>query len=148
MDPLTMDRTVRGWWHRHVRRLLVAAMISASIAVSPVAAQPPPWMVPWRGWPPAGGLVQAPGGFNSGMRGRFQSGIGNPWAGNPINTANEGQVLVDLIHRHVTPSHWAAAGGPGTVYYWRPGRALVVRANDEAHQGISELLRQLRQAGE
>ncbi|ASV74930.1 hypothetical protein THTE_2328 [Thermogutta terrifontis] len=55
---------------------------------------------------------------------------------------------MDLIHRHVAPSHWAPAGGPGAVYYWRPGHALVVRANEEAHQGISDLLRQLRQAGQ
>jgi hypothetical protein len=58
-----------------------------------------------------------------------------------------GPVLVDLIQKTIAPGHWAPQGGPGTIYYWRPGRALIIRASQEAHEQIGDLLRQLERAG-
>ena len=36
-------------------------------------------------------------------------------------------------------------GGLGSIYYWQPGRALVVRQTGAAHDDIGNLLRQLEQ---
>lgn len=58
-----------------------------------------------------------------------------------------GPALVDLIQRHVAPQFWAPRGGPGTIHYWRPGRALVVRATEDVHYETARFLEQLRQAG-
>jgi hypothetical protein len=148
MDRVTIHWLVRRWRGTGVRLLFAVSVFAGVTTGASLVAQPPAWVVPQFGGPRAGGFVQAPGGLNTGIRGPLQPGTGNPWMGNPATPGNEGQALVDLIYRHVTPSHWAPAGGPGAVYYWRPRRALIVRANDEAHQGISDLLRQLRQAGQ
>lgn len=58
-----------------------------------------------------------------------------------------GQHLVDLIQKTIAPSSWDVSGGLGTIYYWRPGRALVVRQTDEVHDNMGDLLGQLRRAG-
>ena len=58
-----------------------------------------------------------------------------------------GQHLVDLIQKTIAPSTWDVNGGLGTVYYWRPGRALVVRQTGEVHDKMGGVLGQLRRAG-
>jgi hypothetical protein len=62
------------------------------------------------------------------------------WGGLP---ADNGEQLVDLIRRTIAPSTWDVNGGPGTMYYWRPGRALVIRQTREVHEDIADLLQQL-----
>jgi hypothetical protein len=52
--------------------------------------------------------------------------------------------LVDLIQRTVAPSSWDVNGGPGTIYYFRPSRALVVRQTDEVHGQLSDALQQIQ----
>ncbi len=58
-----------------------------------------------------------------------------------------GQHLVDLIQKTIAPSTWDVNGGLGSIYYWRPGRALVVRQTGEVHDRMGGVLGQLRQAG-
>jgi hypothetical protein len=58
-----------------------------------------------------------------------------------------GQHLVDLIQKTIAPSTWDVNGGLGTIYYWRPGRALVVRQTGEVHDNMGGVLDQLRRAG-
>lgn len=101
------------------------------------------------GWAPGGwGAGFGPRPFGAGMAAPRWGGGSGPrvWGG----TANDdhGPVLVDLIQKTVAPRHWAPHGGPGTIHYWRPGRALVIRASDEVHGQIGDVLRQLQRAGQ
>ncbi len=67
-------------------------------------------------------------------------------AGRAANPAvpDYGLDLVDLIQRTIAPDSWDVRGGPGSIYYWRPGRALVVRQTTEVHDWLAETLEQLR----
>ncbi|MCA9121453.1 MAG: hypothetical protein H6822_16195 [Planctomycetaceae bacterium] len=58
-----------------------------------------------------------------------------------------GPSLVELIERTIAPEFWDVAGGPGTVVYYAPLRALVVRATSEVHHDIRGVLGGLRAAG-
>jgi hypothetical protein len=58
-----------------------------------------------------------------------------------------GQTLIDLIERTIQPSFWDTAGGPGSMFYFRPLMALVVSATSEVHGDVSGLLEGLRRAG-
>ncbi|NUQ63259.1 MAG: hypothetical protein HUU20_12335 [Pirellulales bacterium] len=69
---------------------------------------------------------------------RGQAGFG----GGPPDA---GEQLVDLIQRTIAPSTWDVNGGPGAIYYWRPGRALSVRQTSEVHHRLGGLLDQIRQ---
>jgi hypothetical protein len=57
-----------------------------------------------------------------------------------------GPQLVELIQRTIAPRSWDVNGGPGSIYYWQPGRAIVVRQMDAVHDDIGNLLRQLERA--
>ena len=91
------------------------------------------------------------GGFGPGP---FDAAMGPPlWGvgfglgvGGPAQD-DAGPLLVDLIQKTIAPGHWAPQGGPGTIYYWRHGRALIIRASQEAHEQIGDLLRELERAG-
>lgn len=88
-----------------------------------------------RGAPPRAGRMAAPR-------------IPNPAAGRGrVPNDDYGQHLVDLIQKTIAPSTWDVNGGLGTIYYWRPGRALVVRQTGEVHHQMGGLLQQLRRAG-
>jgi hypothetical protein len=67
--------------------------------------------------------------------------------GGAYPTADYGQQLVDLIQRVIRPDTWDINGGHGTIFYWRPGRALVVRQTGEVHEQLGDALKQLRRAG-
>lgn len=73
-------------------------------------------------------------------------GGGAPARGRQPND-DYGQQLVDLIQKTIAPSTWDVNGGLGTIYYWRPGRALVVRQTGEVHDQMGDALGQLRRAG-
>jgi hypothetical protein len=51
-----------------------------------------------------------------------------------------GLALVELIRRTISPDSWDVNGGPGTIVYYRPWFALVVRARSEVHHQIGGLL--------
>jgi hypothetical protein len=57
------------------------------------------------------------------------------------------QELIDLIQRTIKPDHWDVHGGPGSMFYYRPLMALVVRATSEVHGNVGALMTAMRQAG-
>jgi hypothetical protein len=63
-----------------------------------------------------------------------------------FNALDNGQELVDLIQSVIAPSSWDINGGPGSIYYWRPFHALVVRQTGEVHEEIGGTLQQLERA--
>ncbi len=90
-------------------------------------------------------LAQRVGGGAAPVPPRVGGG-GAPVRGRQPND-DYGQHLVDLIQKTIAPSTWDVNGGLGTIYYWRPGRALVVRQTGEVHDKMGDALGQLRRAG-
>lgn len=87
-----------------------------------------------------------PGGFGGGFGpGGVAGGFG--LGGNMLADDDHGQALVDLIQKTISPASWDINGGRGSIYYWRPGRAIVVRATDEVHGQLGDVLRQIERAG-
>jgi hypothetical protein len=64
--------------------------------------------------------------------------------GGAMGQVDYGQGLIDLIQTVVRPESWDVHGGPGSIFYWYPGRALVIRQTDEIHDEILGVLEQLR----
>jgi hypothetical protein len=62
--------------------------------------------------------------------------------------SDHGQELIDLIQRTIKPNTWDVVGGPGSIFYYRPLMALVVRATSEVHDNVGGLLGALRRAGQ
>jgi hypothetical protein len=58
-----------------------------------------------------------------------------------------GQDLLELIEKTIAPGTWASQGGPGRIYYWRNGRAMVVSQTQEAHEELADLIGQLHDVG-
>jgi len=87
--------------------------------------------------------VQQGAGMGMGM----QQGLGgNPFLGGQ-GQDDHGEQLVDLIQTTIRPSTWERAGGPGSIYYWRSQRAIVVRQMGEVHDEIGDVLQQLNRVG-
>lgn len=55
-----------------------------------------------------------------------------------------GPDLVALIQRTIAPDFWDVVGGPGTIVYYQPLHALVVRATGEIHRELGGVLDKLR----
>jgi hypothetical protein len=68
-------------------------------------------------------------------------------AGGRMPNDDYGQQLVDLIQATIAPTSWDVNGGLGTIHYWRPGRALVIRQTGAVHEETRDVLGQLRRAG-
>jgi len=103
----------------------------------------------WGGMGPAGFGGMAGGMGPAGVGGMMPGGMAGMGAGGafaPVVT-DYGQDLVDVILATIAPHTWDVNGGPGSIYYWRPGRAIVVRATDEVHNDIGGLVEQLQRAG-
>ena len=58
-----------------------------------------------------------------------------------------GEELADLIRQVINPEFWNETGGPGSVVYFAPRQALVVRATHQVHERVAQLLLDLRAAG-
>jgi hypothetical protein len=71
---------------------------------------------------------------------------GGALGGGMVN--DHSQELIDLIQRTIQPDHWDVNGGPGSMFYYRPLMALVVRATSEVHGNVGGLLEALRRAGQ
>lgn len=67
--------------------------------------------------------------------------------GGAMQSPDYGPQLVELIQRVIRPESWDVNGGPGSIYYWYPGRALVIRQTQEVHEDIGGAVEQLRRAG-
>jgi hypothetical protein len=85
---------------------------------------------------PGAGFAGQPGS-TSGGGGAFGSSIDQAASAN-------GQALVDLIQATIAPDTWDIRGGPGTIIYYNPLRALVVRQTGEVHDNLGDLLGGLR----
>lgn len=81
------------------------------------------------------------GGFGNPNQGIQGGGFG----GNGTNAypPDYGEDLVALIQKTISPSSWDINGGPGSIQYWRPGHALVVRASEAVHEEIGGVMDQL-----
>jgi len=100
---------------------------------------------PLVGRPSTEGFLAQRGG-RSGEWGRF-GGFNQPHGSYPYNAGDAGEELVELIQRTIAPRSWARLGGPGTIYYWRPGHAIIARAPEYVHEQIGELLQQMNPQG-
>jgi len=94
-----------------------------------------------RGGMMGGGMMG--GGMRGGMMGGGMMGGGGQ---QPVND-DAGEDLVELIQTVISPASWDINGGLGSAYYWRPGRAMVIRQNGQVHDQIGDVLRQLGNAG-
>jgi len=99
-----------------------------------------------------GGRGGGMGGFGGGMGG-FGGGMGGPGmgggvgaGGNPM-VGDASQDLIDLIQKTIAPASWDVNGGPGSIYYFRPGHAMVISNTDEVHGQVGDVLDQLRRMG-
>jgi len=99
-------------------------------------------------WGGLGAQQGAWAGGGVGMPGFSGQGPGNGAAGGGPWADDSGEQLVEVIQRTIVPHSWDVNGGPGSIYYWRPGRALVVRATGEVHDNVGNLLGQLQRAGQ
>lgn len=71
-----------------------------------------------------------------------QGGAGAlPAAAQPVDY---GPQLVEIIQATISPATWDINGGNGSVVYFAPSRALVVRARETVHRQVGDLLWQLR----
>lgn len=61
-----------------------------------------------------------------------------------VQADDAGEDLAKLIEDVIAPDSWESRGGPGVIRYWGPGKSLVVRQTPEAHEGVINLLEQLR----
>jgi hypothetical protein len=59
-----------------------------------------------------------------------------------------GNDLAEVIQTAIAPNSWERNGGPGTIRYWRPRRAMVIRASGGAHDHVGELLEQMNRLGQ
>jgi hypothetical protein len=89
----------------------------------------------------------------SGRQGRGEtssddSGVGgqpnNAGAGGGGAISDYGPRLVALIERTIRPDFWDVNGGPGTIFYYQPLHALVIRATDDVHDEIGGVIGGLR----
>ena len=63
------------------------------------------------------------------------------------NNEKEGEELVELIQKTICIDTWEINGGNGTIYYFGPMKSMVVNQSAEVHEEISQVLEQLRRAG-
>lgn len=54
--------------------------------------------------------------------------------------------LIDLIQSTIAPDSWETSGGRGSIRYFGPAKALVIRQTGEVHRHIGDMLQQLRRA--
>ena len=85
-------------------------------------------------------LAQQVGGLAGGMGG--PGGAGGAAAG---GLKDDGEELVELIQTVISPGHWEVNGGPGSIVYYRGLHVLIVRASDDVHGKLGNVLDNLRE---
>ena len=68
------------------------------------------------------------------------------FGGGPVGP-DYGLALVELIQSTIQPNFWDVRGGPGTIVYYAPLHALVVRATSEVHHKIGGAIKVIRKVG-
>jgi hypothetical protein len=133
-DRRELQAKVRG------RLVRLSPMIARVAARRQGAARQQPATVATVGGPPAVLAQQAPaGGGGAALPGGGPNGNGPD--------ADDGWKLVDLIQTTIAPETWDVNGGLGSIYYWRNQHALVIRATDDVHGFVGEVIDQLQRAG-
>jgi Na+-transporting methylmalonyl-CoA/oxaloacetate decarboxylase gamma subunit len=99
---------------------------------------------------PAHAVQRAGGGKGSGEKlsasgssARYAGGT-HPGAGGGQQVVDHGLELVELIQHTIAPSTWDVNGGNGTIVYFAPRQALVVRQTAEVHGDLLDVIRNLR----
>jgi len=88
------------------------------------------------------------GGMMGGGFGGPGGGMGGGGMGRPGMARDDyGDELVELIQTTIAPTTWDVNGGPGSIYYWRNQRAIVVRQMGDVHDQIGGLLEQMNRLG-
>lgn len=73
-------------------------------------------------------------------RTRARGGDDKMLAGGTAAELSNAQALIDLITRTIEPDSWAENGGRGTISYFAPVHALVVRNTIHVHEQIGGVL--------
>lgn len=99
--------------------------------------------------------VAEPADTTLAQQGPAQAAVGLGFlAGSSSSTTTSGnaadlegaQNLMDVITRSIQPESWEDAGGKGVIRYWAIGHALVITATSDVHNGVGDLIGQLRRA--
>lgn len=94
-------------------------------------------------------LGQFGGGAGPLGGGQFGGGAGQFGGGQPGiagQLPDFGPDLADLIQRVIDPTTWDVNGGPGSIIYFPPVRALIISAPSEVHHNLADVLGQMRNA--
>ena len=130
-----------------------AAGNGGQVPASVAPAQTPAILAQWGnfGRPGMPGVWGRPGAFPPGAPGAMPAAMAGIRPAVPAGGAaaadDHGWELVELIRECIAPAHWDVNGGPGSVQYFRPRRALVVTASGEVHEQVHDLVEQLHRAG-
>ena len=95
----------------------------------------------------SGGSLNRPGGASPSASAVASTAPAGALGGAGVGPGDAGQDLVDLIQTVIRPASWDVNGGNGSIYYWYPGKCLVIRQTGEVHGEIGDVLDQLRRAG-
>jgi len=81
----------------------------------------------------------------AGQGGAFGGGVAGAPGGN--QQEDDGEALVELIQKVIAPQHWEVNGGPGSIVYYGSLRVLIIRASDDVHAEIGDVMDNLRRIG-
>lgn len=87
---------------------------------------------------------QLPGlGAGGGAMG-FGNVAGGATSGGNAAARESAQQLMDVITGSIQPESWEDHGGTGVIRYFALGHALVITATSDVHNGVGNLIEQLR----
>ncbi len=89
--------------------------------------------------------VQLPVQQGAAVGGGFGGNAG-PAAGQGALPADYADDLIALIEGTISADIWQSVGGPASISYYQPSLALVISAPGDVHDGVVDLLYQLRRA--
>jgi hypothetical protein len=96
-----------------------------------------------------GGGMMGGGGGGFGFRNVPNGGQGGGGGGGGAGGAG-GQgddlsdELIELIQDSIAPDTWDVRGGQGSIRYYRPNPALIIRQTSEVHGNVGDVLGQAR----
>ncbi len=71
-------------------------------------------------------------------------GAGGAAPGGNAAARESAQQLMDVITGSIQPESWEDYGGTGVIRYFALGHALVITATSDVHNGVGDLIEQLR----
>lgn len=88
-------------------------------------------------------LAQQLPGAGGGALG-FGNAAGGANSGGNAAERESAQQLMDVITGSIEPESWEDHGGTGVIRYFALGHALVITATSDVHNGVGDLIEQLR----